>query len=153
MAPKKLTPFSIDDILAWEPNKGRKIYLEQKICLEKRIVNKHFTKIQKDKLSESFKAKKYLTKYEREQLAREVGTTEDRVRIWYQNRRKKWRKDEGVPDELWCKLRREANERVHYQPKSVYMLGTAYTRHVTQGGAAFERIVTNKDESTHQSTK
>ena len=146
MAPKKLTPFSIDDILVWEPNRGRKI------CPEKIILNKHFTKVQKDKLSESFKTKKYLTKYERDQLARDVGTTEDRVRIWYQNRRKKWRKDEGVPDELWCKLRREANERVNYQPKSVYMLGTTYTRHVTQGGAVFERIETNKDEPTHQST-
>ena len=146
MATKNLTSFSIDDILVWEPNRGRKS------CQEKIVLNKHFTKDQKDKLNESFRVKKYLTKYERDQLARDVGTDVDRVRIWYQNRRKKWRKDEGVPDELWCKLRREADERADYQPKSVYMLGTAYTRNVTQGGTVFERIVTNKDESTHQST-
>ena len=42
MAPKKLTPFSIDDILVWEPNKGRKIYLEQEICPEKIILKSNY---------------------------------------------------------------------------------------------------------------
>ena len=115
---KKSTPFSVEDILAWEPKKNRKP------CQEQIALNKHFTKVQNDKLNESFRVRKYLTKYERDILARDVGTDVYRIVVWYQNQRKKWRKNEGVPDELWRKLRREANERAEHQPKSAYMLGT-----------------------------
>ena len=115
---KKLTPFSVEDILAWEPKRNRGPGQEQI------VLNKHFTKAQNEKLNESFRVRKYLTKYERAILARDVGTDVYRIVVWYQNQRKKWRKNEGVPVEMCRQLRREANERAEYQPKSVYMLGT-----------------------------
>ena len=91
---KKSTPFSVEDILAWEPKKNRKP------CQEQIALNKHFTKVQNDKLNESFRVRKYLTKYERDILARDVGTDVYRIVVWYQNQRKKWRKSEGIPVEM-----------------------------------------------------
>ena len=141
MATKKLTPFSVEDILAWEPKRGRKS------CQEQITLNKHFTKVQNDKLNESFRMRKYLTKYERDNLARDVGTDVHRVVVWYQNRRKKWRKDEGVPDEMWRKLRREANERAEHQPKSAYMLGT----HQAEWSELDQKLVMkNKDNAPNK---
>ena len=115
---KKSTPFSVEDILAWEPKKNRKP------CLEQIALNKHFNKVQNEKLNESFRVRKYLTKYERAILARDVGTDAYRIVVWYQNQRKKWRKSEGIPVEMCRRLRREANERAEDQPTSAYFFGT-----------------------------
>ena len=51
-----------------------------------------FTGRQVYELEKKFKAKRYLTAPERSELAKTLGMTETQVKIWFQNRRTKWKK-------------------------------------------------------------
>jgi hypothetical protein len=51
-----------------------------------------FTQYQLDKLEEEFLRQQYMVGSERSYLATSLGLTESQVKIWFQNRRIKWRK-------------------------------------------------------------
>ncbi|KAJ7394696.1 hypothetical protein OS493_000521 [Desmophyllum pertusum] len=53
-----------------------------------------FTDEQLDRLEDSFENEKFPGIQIREDLARELGIGEDRIQVWFQNRRARWRKRE-----------------------------------------------------------
>jgi len=55
-----------------------------------------FTGSQIFELEKQFETKKYLSSAERICLAQVLGVTETQVKIWFQNRRTKWKKLEGI---------------------------------------------------------
>ncbi|XP_046379386.2 H2.0-like homeobox protein isoform X1 [Haliotis rufescens] len=65
-----------------------------------------FSNLQRKGLEKRFEVQKYVTKPDRRQLAAMLGLTDAQVKVWFQNRRMKWRHaqqqkakdDEGSPD-------------------------------------------------------
>ena len=55
-----------------------------------------FTGRQIFELEKQFEVKKYLSSSERSSLAKLLAVTETQVKIWFQNRRTKWKKQEGI---------------------------------------------------------
>ncbi|XP_053208857.1 serine-rich adhesin for platelets-like [Panonychus citri] len=55
-----------------------------------------FTGRQIFELEKQFEIKKYLSSSERAEMARTLSVTETQVKIWFQNRRTKWKKLEGI---------------------------------------------------------
>ena len=50
-----------------------------------------FTQLQRRGLEKRFQATKYVTKRERLQIGAMLGLSETQVKVWFQNRRTKWR--------------------------------------------------------------
>ncbi|CAH3044243.1 unnamed protein product, partial [Porites lobata] len=61
-------------------------------ALRKRRRRTAFTTEQLDRLEESFEQDRFPGFQIREELARELGIGEDRIQVWFQNRRSRWRK-------------------------------------------------------------
>ncbi|XP_050539691.1 homeobox protein DBX2-like [Daktulosphaira vitifoliae] len=54
-----------------------------------------FTTKQKEWLEHYFQIEKYITKTNRKELATALGLNDSQVKVWFQNRRMKWRHDFG----------------------------------------------------------
>lgn len=50
-----------------------------------------FSNLQRKGLERRFQIQKYITKPDRRQLAATLGLTDAQVKVWFQNRRMKWR--------------------------------------------------------------
>ncbi|KAF2351759.1 Homeobox domain [Trinorchestia longiramus] len=57
-----------------------------------------FTGLQRKGLELSFAQQKYITKPDRKQLASSLGLTDAQVKVWFQNRRMKWRQEQTHPE-------------------------------------------------------
>ena len=55
-----------------------------------------FTGKQIFQLEKSFESKKYLSSAERAEMATNLEVTQQQVKIWFQNRRTKWKKAENI---------------------------------------------------------
>ncbi|KAI6195744.1 Homeobox domain-containing protein [Aphelenchoides besseyi] len=60
-------------------------------------------------LEKKFETTKYLAGTERAQLAQQLSMTESQVKVWFQNRRTKWRKKEAADHALGRKHNHESN--------------------------------------------
>ena len=58
-----------------------------------------FSNLQRKGLEKRFQVQKYLTKGDRHQLASMLGLSDNQVKVWFQNRRMKWRQEEQIGDE------------------------------------------------------
>ena len=58
-----------------------------------------FSNLQRKGLEKRFQVQKYLTKADRHQLASMLGLSDNQVKVWFQNRRMKWRQEEQTGDE------------------------------------------------------
>jgi homeobox protein HLX1 len=58
-----------------------------------------FSNLQRKGLEKRFQVQKYLTKGDRHQLASMLGLSDNQVKVWFQNRRMKWRQEEQTVDE------------------------------------------------------
>ena len=72
--------------------------------LKKKKARTTFTGRQIFELEKQFEEKKYLTATERSDMAALLNVTETQVKIWFQNRRTKWKKQEKI-----CVARHENN--------------------------------------------
>ncbi|EFX86953.1 hypothetical protein DAPPUDRAFT_37379, partial [Daphnia pulex] len=50
-----------------------------------------FSELQRRGLERRFQIQKYISKPERKKLAEKLGLKDSQVKIWFQNRRMKWR--------------------------------------------------------------
>ena len=67
--------------------------LREKPEIKKRRKRTIFTSDQLKRLESAFDRQQYLVGTERERLSRELDLSETQVKIWFQNRRIKWRKE------------------------------------------------------------
>ena len=58
-----------------------------------------FTQLQRRGLEKRFQATKYVTKRERLQIGAMLGLSETQVKVWFQNRRTKWRHEAAKKEE------------------------------------------------------
>lgn len=58
-----------------------------------------FSQLQRKGLETQFSIQKYITKPDRRKLADTLGLTDSQVKVWFQNRRMKWRHSKEFRDE------------------------------------------------------
>ena len=98
-------------------------------------------------LEETFDKKKYITRREWEKLASELEISTRQVKIWFQNRRTKWKKQENIPTEHSKELLR--NKRTERAVKPRKPVELACKKIVTINGLIFEEVEEGQGTSTY----
>merc|ERR1712141_758467 len=76
---------------------------------KRKKVRTTFTGRQIFELEKMFEDKKYLSSTERAEMARMLNVTEQQVKIWFQNRRTKWKKQENISNAEAAELMKSKN--------------------------------------------
>ncbi|CAG5130309.1 unnamed protein product [Candidula unifasciata] len=76
--------------------KTGKEFIDDDGAVKKKKARTTFTGRQIFELEKQFEQKKYLSSAERAEMASQLAVTETQVKIWFQNRRTKWKKQENI---------------------------------------------------------
>jgi hypothetical protein len=92
-----------------------------------------FSRHQVHQLESTFDMKRYLSSSERSQLANSLQLTETQIKIWFQNRRNKWKR------QLAAELEGNANTNVSAGAPSLTQSGPSTNHQLTRTGSASPR--------------
>ncbi|PIK41232.1 putative homeobox protein Nkx-6.2-like, partial [Apostichopus japonicus] len=104
-------------------------------------------------LEKTFEQTKYLAGPERARLAYALGMTESQVKVWFQNRRTKWRKKHAA-EMVAAKRRQENHVDQHFSPSHHHILHAP--NHVTipkETEHAHKRPLVDVEDSVESSVK
>ena len=101
------TPHTIDNILGTNSFDQQQTSFSKKrreVKSEEKKTRTSFSPTQISRLEDDFLKKKYLSSAERLELANDLGLTQQQVKIWFQNRRTKWKKVDNISNEEAAKI-------------------------------------------------
>ena len=120
--------FTIESILAYDPkattsnseksdSKNESVSSTSEktpklISHSKRRIRTAYTKFQLELLEREFTENKYLSLERRTELAELVGVQQDQIKIWFQNRRTKWKRENSTD---WDRILQQLNNEQRMQ--------------------------------------
>ena len=109
-----------------------------------------FSRQQVYNLERTFKEKKYLSSSERGALSENLKLTETQVKIWFQNRRNKWKRQTAIAaDETEFAMRRAGQSRLMSLPLALNNLREMQVRHAQQSGQYFPQPMAEAQQVPH----